>query len=66
MIWQEIVGNGRQKLISIPALLAFLEEVVAAAAAIARGLAATTVLPLLTASIRFAHFYICRAELCEN
>ena len=66
MIWQEIVGNGRQKLIAITAILAFIVEVVTTTATVTRVLATSPILPVLAADIRFAHFYICRAELCEN
>ena len=66
MIWQEIVGKGRQKLLAIPTLLALIEEVVTTAAAVTRALASSTILPMLAAIFRSAHFYICRAELCEN
>ncbi|HCF35090.1 MAG TPA: hypothetical protein DER15_07255 [Clostridiales bacterium] len=58
--------NGQQKLIAIPTLLALVEEVITATATITRVIAATAILPVLKASFRFAHFYICRAELCEN
>ena len=66
LIWQEIVGTGQQKLVAIPTILAFIEEVVATTATVTRVFAAATVLPMLAATFRFAHFYICRAELCEN
>lgn len=66
MIWQEIVGNGQQKLVAITAILAFIEEVVTTSATFTRFIATTAILPMLTDAIRSAHFYICRAELCEN
>ena len=66
MIWQEIVGNGQQKLIAIPTVFAFIEEVFTTTATVTRVLATSPILPVLAADIRFAHFYICRAELCEN
>ena len=66
MIWQEIVLNGRQKLLAIPTILALLEEVLTTTAAVTRTIAPTAILPMLTATIRSAHFYICRAELCES
>ncbi|HCF34899.1 MAG TPA: hypothetical protein DER15_06235 [Clostridiales bacterium] len=66
MIWQETVLNGQQKLLAIPSVLALVEEIFSATATVARVIASPTVLPVLSATVRFAHFYICRAELCEN
>ena len=61
--------NGPQKIVVIPGDITFLEEIVtaaAAAAAVTRVIATSSALPMLTDSVRSAHFYICRAELCEN
>ena len=58
--------NGQQKLIAIPPILALIEEVFTTTATLTRAIATSALLPVLTATVRSAHFYICRAELCEN
>ena len=57
--------NGQPKP-TYPAVLALVEEVVTATATVTRVVATPTILTMLGTTIRFAHFYICRAELCEN
>ena len=65
MIWQEMMWNGQQKPLAMPALLASDVEAVAAAAS-TRVIASTLARPLPTTPIPFAHFYIGRTERLQK
>ena len=66
MIWQEIAENGQQRPVAGPTSLACIEEAVTPFTLFALAVATAMPRPVLAASILFAHFYICRAERCEN
>ena len=66
MIWQETHRNGQQKPLAIPTIRANTEEALAFTAFFTLALVATALRPLAVSTVLSAHFYICRAGLCEN
>ena len=66
MTCQETHMNGQQRPLAFPTFRAWLEEAITATATVTRVSAISIARVSQGTSMLFAHFYICRTELCEN
>ena len=62
MIWLVIVGNGQQRPLAIPTILALAGEALTTSAATTRAFATTSIRAIAVTTFLLGHFYTCRTE----
>lgn len=65
-IWQVIVKSGRPKRLALLAVRVLSEAITIITLVAITQAGAAVLLPRGAGSLRFVHFYICKAKRCEN